>query len=257
MSDAGLRRRVLITGASSGIGESFAYWYADQQCDVVLCARNHDDLQRVAANIRARGANATMIIADLSHKDGVEAVVAECGAVDVLVLNAGLTHAAPIGTTSRDQLDALAYLMSAGVVRLCEGIVPGMVQRGRGDVVIVSSIAAFTPMRKAAPYAAAKSHATAYAQSLSLEVRSKGVRVVAVCPGYVRTDLHRRAGLDHLTQKVPNWMWLSSTDVVRAASRGLDRKKVVVVPGMIYRLVLPFLSSVLAQTIWRRLTRRR
>ncbi len=257
MSDSRFRRRVLVTGASSGIGEAFANWYADQQCDLVLCARNHDDLHRVAANVQERGANATVIVADLSNKDGVEDVVAQCGAVDVLVLNAGLTHAAAIGTTSRDQLDALAYLMSAGVVRLCEGIVPGMVQRGHGDVVIVSSIAAFTPMRKAGPYAAAKSHATAYARSLSLEVRNKGVRVVAVCPGYVRTDLHRRAGLDHLTQKVPKWMWLSSPDVVRSAVRGLEREKTVVVPGVIYRFVLPFLSSALAQAIWRRLTRRR
>lgn len=256
MADAGLRQRVLVTGASSGIGEEFANWYANQNCDVVLCARNSNELNRVAMSVRARGGTATTIVADLSNKDGVETVVAQCGVVDVLVLNAGLTHAAAIGTTSRDQLDALAYVMSAGVVRLCEAVVPAMVQRGHGDVVIVSSIAAFTPMRKAGPYAAAKAHATAYAQSLALEVQDKGVRVVAVCPGYVRTDLHRRAGLDHLTRKVPKWMWLSSTDVVRSTTRALNRGKVVVVPGLVYRMVLPFLSSTVAQGVWRRLTRR-
>jgi len=145
---------------------------------------------------------------------------------------------------------------TAQVVRLCEAVVPDMVKRGSGDVIIVSSIAAFTPMRKAGAYAATKAHSTAYARSLSLEVRDKGVRVVAVCPGYVRTDLHRRAGLEHLTRKVPNWMWLSTADVVRATDRSLRRGRVVVVPGWVYRLTLPFLSSSLAQAVWRRLTRR-
>lgn len=251
-----VRKRVLVTGASSGIGETFANWYADHGYDVVLTARNAAELARVATAVRTRGASAEVIVADLSNKDGVEEVGARCGLLDVLVLNAGLTHAASLGMSDRDQLDALAYLMSTGVVRLCELVVPGMVQRGSGDVVIISSIAAFTPMRKAGPYAAAKSHSTAYARSLALEVNVKGVRVVAVCPGYVRTDLHRRAGLDHLSHKVPKWMWLTSDDVVHATMRALTRNKTVIVPGVVYRLALPFLSSRSAQRVWGRLTRR-
>lgn len=250
------RRRVLVTGASSGIGTAFAEWYADRGSEVVLVARDAAALSDVAENVRRRGGTAQVIVADLSHKEGVDAVSATCGALDVLVCNAGVTHAAAIGTSNRDQLDSLAYLMSTGIVRLCEAVVPDMVKRGSGDVIIVSSIAAFTPMRKAGAYAATKAHSTAYARSLSLEVRDKGVRVVAVCPGYVRTDLHRRAGLEHLTRKVPNWMWLSTADVVRAADRSLRRGRVVVVPGWVYRLTLPFLSSSLAQAVWRRLTRR-
>jgi short-subunit dehydrogenase len=161
-----------------------------------------------------------------------------------------------VGSTNRDELDRLSYLMSAGVVRLCEALVPAMVQRGCGEVVVVSSIASFTPMRKAGPYAAAKSAATAYARSLALEVGDKGVRVVAVCPGYVHTDLHHRAGLAHLTTKVPEWMWLEPIDVVLETRRALARGKSVVVPGVAYRLVRPFLASSLAQSVWRRLTRR-
>lgn len=132
-----------------------------------------------------------------------------------------------------------------------------MVMRGNGTVIIVSSIAAFTPMRKAAPYAAAKSHATAYARSLALEIEPKGVRVLAMCPGYVHTDLHRRAGLEHLTRSIPGWMWLDPDDVVKATEKALLGRRNVVVPGTAYKLVLPFLSSRLAQSVWRRLTRRR
>ena len=249
-------KRVLVTGAASGIGEAFVHWYANSASEIVLVGRNKSELDRVALDVRSRGVHAEVIVADLSHKDGVESVGAQCGVVDVLVMNAGVTHASKIGTTDRDQLDELAYLMSAGVVRLSEILVPHMVERGRGDVVIVSSVAAFTPMRKAGPYAAAKTYATSYAQSLSLEVKDKGVRVVAVCPGYVRTDLHRRAGLDHLIKSVPGWMWLTPQDIVRATVRALDRKKIVVVPGLVYRMALPFLSSSFAQRLWRRIIRR-
>jgi len=248
--------RVLVTGASSGIGEAFARWHSAQGHHVVLAARNQLELERVAQDIRRTGSSAEVIVVDLSSRDGVELLGERCGTVDVLVANAGVTHAAAIGTTNRDTLDEVAYLMSAGVVRLCEIVVPRMIASGGGDVVIVSSIAAFTPMRKSGPYAAAKSAATAYARSLALEVAEKGVRVVAVCPGYVHSDLHRRANLQHLARKVPGWMWLEPAAVVAATQRALSRNKSVVVPGAVYRLARPFLASSLAQGVWRRMTRR-
>jgi len=132
-----------VTGASSGIGTAFAKWYAENDCDVILVARDAAALGEVAENVRRGGGTAEVIVADLSHREGVELVSGQCGVVDVLVCNAGVTHAAAIGTSNRDDLDSLAYLMSAGVVRLCEAVVPGMVQRGSGDVIIVSSIAAY------------------------------------------------------------------------------------------------------------------
>ena len=257
VKDAPSRKRVLVTGASSGIGAAFAAWYSKQGYDVVLVGRDTAALELVALSARSCGVTTETLIADLSHKDGVDRVAERCGVLDAVVCNAGVTHVGAVGTSDRDHLDELAYLMSAGVVRLCEQVVPAMLTRGTGDVIIVSSIASFTPMRKASAYAAAKSHATAYARSLALELSNKGVRVVAVCPGYVRTDLHRRAGLDHLSRNVPEWMWLTPEDVVDSAQRALHKGRVVVVPGLVYRLVLPFLSSPLAQGAWRRLTRRR
>ena len=247
---------MLVTGASSGIGESFARRYARSGSDLVLVGRNRAALERVAGDLGREGVDVRVIVADLSTREGVELVGAESGHVDVMVANAGITHAASVGNSARDDLDALTYLLATGVVRLCEILVPRMVQQGSGDVIVVSSIAAFTPMRKSAAYAAAKSHVTAYARSLALEVASQGVRIVAVCPGYVRTDLHRRARLDHLTRTVPAWMWLEADAVVDCALSALRRGKVVVVPGAVYRLVLPFLSSRLLQRVWRRMTRR-
>jgi hypothetical protein len=249
--------RTLITGASSGIGEAFARWYAAQGDHVILTGRSHEALQRITSELHEAGQSAEFFCADLSNAEGVESVLGMCGDIDVLIANAGVTAAATIGTTPRDELDQLAYLMTAGITRMCEALVPGMVQRGSGTVVIVSSIATFTPMRKAAPYAAAKTYATAYARSLALEVAPKGVRVTAVCPGYVNTDLHRRAGLDHLSQRVPSWLWLQPQQVILVTQRALKNGKTVVVPGFVYRVARPFLTSSLAQRTWQKLTRRR
>ncbi len=225
--------------------------------DIVAVARRRELLESLAVELQAFGAQTKVVVADLSTSVGVQSVIAVASDADFLVLNAGITRAARVGTTSGDEILKLNTLLATGVVELCEAIVPQMMQRKTGDVVIVSSIAAFTPMPKSALYAAAKSYVMSYGRSLNLEVRGSGVRVCVVCPGYVRTDLHQQAGLTHLRARVPKWLWINSDDVVRAALSGLGNNKSVVVPGAIYRLARPFLGSWVAQTIWRRTTSRK
>ena len=251
------RKLALITGASSGIGREFAIVLAKNGYDIVAIARRRELLESLAVELQVFGAQTQVVVADLSTSVGVQSVIAEASSVDFLVLNAGITRAARVGTTSGDEILKLNTLLATGVVELCEAIVPQMMQRKTGDVVIVSSIAAFTPMPKSALYAAAKSYVMSYGRSLNLEVRGSGVRVCVVCPGYVRTDLHQQAGLTHLRARVPKWLWINSDDVVRAALSGLGNNKSVVVPGAIYRLARPFLGSWVAQTIWRRTTSRK
>ena len=225
--------------------------------DIVAVARRRELLESLAVELQVFGAQTQVVVADLSTSVGVQSVIAVASDADFLVLNAGITRAARVGTTSGDEILKLNTLLATGVVELCEAIVPQMMQRKTGDVVIVSSIAAFTPMPKSALYAAAKSYVMSYGRSLNLEVRGSGVRVCVVCPGYVRTDLHQQAGLTHLRARVPKWLWINSDDVVRAALSGLGNNKSVVVPGAIYRLARPFLGSWVAQTIWRRTTSRK
>ena len=251
------RKLALITGASSGIGREFAIVLAKNGYDIVAIARRRELLESLAVELQAFGAQTQVVVADLSTSVGVQSVIAVASDADFLVLNAGITRAAQVGTTSGDEILKLNTLLATGVVELCEAIVPQMMQRKTGDVVIVSSIAAFTPMPKSALYAAAKSYVMSYGRSLNLEVRGSGVRVCVVCPGYVRTDLHQQAGLTHLRARVPKWLWINSDDVVRAALSGLGNNKSVVVPGAIYRLARPFLGSWVAQTIWRRTTSRK
>ena len=251
------RKLALITGASSGIGREFAIVLAKNGYDIVAIARRRELLESLAVELQAFGAQTKVVVADLSTSVGVQSVIAVASDADFLVLNAGITRAARVGTTSGDEILKLNTLLATGVVELCEAIVPQMMQRKTGDVVIVSSIAAFTPMPKSGLYAAAKSYVMSYGRSLNLEVRGSGVRVCVVCPGYVRTDLHQQAGLTHLRARVPKWLWINSDDVVRAALSGLGNNKSVVVPGAIYRLARPFLGSWVAQTIWRRTTSRK
>jgi len=250
------RQIALITGASSGIGKAFAQHYAAAGFDLVLVGRDIDQLTLVRQEVVATGATCQICVADLSNLDGVTSVLEICPQPDVVVANAGVTIAGRVGTRDWTDLEQMSYLLGVGVAQLLEGIVPAMTQRGSGDILIVSSIASLITMPNSAMYAASKSFVTAYGQSLAAEAERFGVRVCVLCPGYVHTNLHERAGLSHLERQVPRWMWISSDTVVQAGMRGLRRKKVVVVPGLVYRSVRPFLNSRAAQHLWRQLTKR-
>ena len=250
------RHIALITGASSGIGKAFAQYYAAAGFDLVLVGRDIDQLTVVSKELVATGATCQICIADLSESGGVASVLKMCPHPDVVVANAGVTIAGRAGTREWSDLEQMSYLLGVGVAQLLEGIVPAMTQRGSGDILIVSSIASLITMPNSAMYAASKSFVTAYGRSLAAETERFGVRVCVLCPGYVHTNLHERAGLSHLEKQVPQWMWISSDTVVQAGIRGLRRHKIVVVPGRVYRSVRPFLNSRAAQRTWRQLTKR-
>ena len=251
------RHIALITGASSGIGKAFALHYAAAGFDLVLVGRDVEQLTLVSDEVAATGVTSQICVADLSESDGVKSVLRMCPQPDVVVANAGVTIAGRVGSREWADLEQMTYLLGVGVAQLLEGIVPAMTQRGSGDILIVSSIASLITMPNSAMYAASKSFVTAYGRSLAAETERFGIRVCVLCPGYVHTNLHERAGLTHLEKQVPGWMWVSSDTVVQAGIRGLRRKKIVVVPGRVYRSVRPFMNSRAAQRIWRQLTKRR
>lgn len=227
----------LITGATAGIGAEFARRLAAQGHDLVLVARDEDRLEATAADLKHRFGGAVAVLpADLADRDQcarVEARLADRDRpVDLLVNNAGFGtgHRFSRGQLADEerQLDVLVR----AVLRLSHAAVGGMVERRHGGIVNVSSVAAWTPT---GTYSAAKAWVTTFSEGLDAELAGIGVRVVAVAPGFTRTEFHDRAGMDMTS--IPDWMWLDPDQVVRAALAGLAGRRTVVVPGNQYRLL--------------------
>lgn len=233
------RPRALITGATAGIGAAFAEQLAADGHDLVLVARDGARLTELAARLAERyGCVATVLPADLATDDGCAAVEQRLRAVDepvdLLVNNAGLSLNRPFLRSTVADEERLLRLNVHAVLRLTLAALPGMTERRRGSVINVSSVAGFGAVMPGSTYPASKAWVTNFSQSVAASVRPHGVRVMALCPGYTRTEFHERAGID--TAKTPDWMWLRPADVVREALRDLRRGRLVSVPSWKYKL---------------------
>jgi short-subunit dehydrogenase len=236
-------RAALITGASSGIGEAIALELARRGHQLVLVARRTDRLHLLAGNLSTK---AHVLPADLSSRTDRAALpdrVAALGlAPDILINNAGLSSRALVAKSVPEQQLNLVEVDVAAVVDLCSRFLPGMVERGRGAVLNVSSLAGFYPLPGQAAYGAAKAFVLSYTESLRSELRDTGVVASALCPGPVATGLDAVAGfsLGERAAVLPSFMWKSADEVARAGIDGLAANKARVVPGWGNRLVAAF-----------------
>jgi hypothetical protein len=221
----------LVTGASSGIGEALARRLARDRHDLVLVARRRDRLDDIAAALaREHGIQAHVIAQDLVQPGAVDALLAEVDrrdlAIDWLVNNAGF------GTVGRfDQLPVTRELeeirLNVGVlVELTGRCLPAMVKRGRGVVMNISSLGAFTPDPYMATYGATKAFVLSFTEAIAAEMRGTGVEVLCVCPGFTRTEFQERAAVD--VTIVPAFAWMSAEAVADEALAAVGRRTVVV-----------------------------
>lgn len=240
-----LAETVLVTGASGGIGEALAWQFAQAGSDLVLVARSEDKLNALAKKIEERHTvRATVIACDLSEEGSVQRLVAKVKAenltVDVLVNNAGYGLT---GAFSELPLEEQLNMLRLNVVALTEltgAFWPNMIDRGRGGVLNVSSLAGFTPTPFLAVYAATKAYVLAFSESLWEEARGTGVKVSCLCPGTTESGFHDRAG----TSEVPSGQMarMSAERVARIAYEGFQSDRRVVVPGALNRLTRRLLS---------------
>jgi uncharacterized protein len=223
----------VVTGATSGIGLAFARQLAAARDDVVLVARDVERLESLAANLRSRhNVEAEVLRADLSTPSGTALVEKRLRdgdrPVDLLVNNAGFSLRRRFLANDIADEERLLDVLVRAVLRLTLAAVPGMIERGRGAVVNVSSVAGFVPRGS---YSAAKAYVTAFTEGLAGALSGTGVRAMVLAPGFVRTEMHDRAGID--MSALPSYLWLDADDLVRAAMRDLARGKTVSVPGVV------------------------
>jgi short-subunit dehydrogenase len=226
----------LITGASSGIGYEFAIALARRGYDTVLVARRRDRLEELASAIVAADphARAEIIVADLTSRDAADSIaasVANLGLdVDLLVNNAGFGTHGRFAENDTERENELISVNVAALVALTHAFLPGMLKRGHGGVINLSSTAAFQPTPFMAVYGASKAFVLAFSQALHEEVRSRGVRVLALCPGSTPTEFASVAG-DGTPLGPQLGQKRTARGVVETGLRAFDNNESVVIDG--------------------------
>ncbi|MFD9569917.1 SDR family NAD(P)-dependent oxidoreductase [Streptomyces sp. NPDC059982] len=226
---------VLITGASAGLGAAFARGFAAKGCDLVLVARDKARLEAVAADLgREFGASCEVLAADLLEPEQCAAVEARLAdrtrPVDMLVNNAGFGLPAPFPYNPVADEERMLDLLVKVPLRLTHALLPGLRERRRGAVLNVASVAGLLPT---GTYGAAKAWLTAFSESLRVDMEPYGVRVLAVVPGFTRTEFQQRAGMD--VSALGDAVWLEPGAVVAKALRDLARRRPLSVTGRHYQ----------------------
>ena len=233
-------RTALVTGASAGIGASFARALAGRGADVVLVARRADRLTELAAELTAQGVAAHVHAVDLAEPGAAERLtrsLAEAGiTVDLLVNNAGIgmPHA-PFASADPAWLRRMIDLNVGAVVELTRALLPDMIAKGSGAVVMVSSAAAFQPLPYMAAYSATKAFVLSLSEALWAETRDSGVRVLAVCPGMTTTEFFDGTGPQVSTGQVQ-----TAEQVVAQSLRALAGQGPTVITGLLNTVVAQF-----------------
>ncbi|MDQ1705489.1 MAG: uncharacterized protein QOF18_1855 [Frankiaceae bacterium] len=225
----------LVTGASAGIGRELAAILAREGHDLVLVARRVDELTALAAELKERyAADSRVIPADLARPDAAQEIVDDLGpsaVVDVLVNNAGFGGHGAFHKRDRDaELRMIAVNVTA-LTDLTRLLLPGMVERGRGQVLNVASTAAFQPGPFMAVYYATKAYVLSLSQALAEELSGTGVTVTCLCPGVTETEFQKVAGVEDVPlTKGP--LSMTAQAVAEAAYKAMRRGKLIVVPGL-------------------------
>jgi uncharacterized protein len=243
--------RALVTGATGGIGGAIARALHARGADVVLTGRRQELLEELSASLG--GERAEPIALDLAERDAPARLAETAGAVDVLVANAALPASGRVEDFSPDQIDRALDVNLRAPVQLTRALLPGMLERGRGHVVLVSSLSGKVASLRSAIYSATKFGLRGFAAGLREDVQGSGVGVTVVFPGFVsEAGFFAESGVE-----LPRWVGTSTPEqVARAVVRGIedDRAEIDVAPlGLRLGTRIAELAPVTAARVQRRL----
>ena len=183
----------IITGASGGIGRALAIRLGAEGYRVGLIARRTEELGRAADEVRSAGGTAAIAVADVGDRSALRAAIGaiegEIGPSRILVANAGIAEPTRLDPLNIEAVEAMVRVNLMGVIYAIEAVLPGMLARGSGQVVAISSLAAFKGLPGESAYCASKAAVNAYVEGLRIDSRGRGVTFTTVCPGFVRTGM--------------------------------------------------------------------
>jgi uncharacterized protein len=226
---------VLVTGASSGLGAEMARFLARKGANLILTARSQDKLKELAADLeRVSGVEARVVAEDLSLHGGAGRLLAAVEGLGVevehLVNNAGFGTSGSFAAMTPEREAAMVRLNVESIVTLTRGLLPRMIERGRGGVINVASTAAFQPMPYMATYGATKSFVVSFTLALATELEGTGVRAMALCPGPVRTGFQAAAGIPRPGLRAAE---LTAMQTVERGLAAYERGEQRYVPGFV------------------------
>ncbi len=239
------RATALVTGASSGIGAAFARELAVRGYDLILVARRRDRLEELAKELK--NVRVEVLTADLTVEAELAAVehrLSTADNLDLLVNNAGFGTRGRFSESDLEDHDRMHRLHILATMRLTHAALQGMVPRDRGGVINVSSVAAFTATPGNVSYHATKAWINHFTEAVAMELAAAGshVRVQALCPGFTYTEFHDVMGVDR--KVIPRGWWMQAEKIAAASLKGLERGKLIVVPGLRYRLLVVFMALI-------------
>jgi uncharacterized protein len=228
--------RALVTGATAGIGLEFANQLARRGHDLVLVARDGQRLDSVAAQLRTTyGVDVEVLPADLTDRAALAKVESRLASrdepVELLVNNAGFGLKGRFLDNTVEQEQAMLDVLVTAVMRLTHAALGPMAERGHGGVINVSSVAAFLPR---GTYAAAKAWVNSFSEWAANEYRASGVTVMALCPGFTKTEFHERMGVRRGT----SLLWMEPEPLVKRALSDFDKGRTFSIPGAQYRVIV-------------------
>lgn len=255
------RRTALVTGASAGIGQAFAEVFAANGFDLIVVARREERLRALATSVEQRyGVRVHVMAADLAALDAstqlADRIAAAGFTVDALVNNAGYAVPGAFLKSEWPRHAEFLQVLLVAVAELTHRLLPPMVERGYGRVINVASLAGLLPAAGGHTlYAATKAFLIRFSESLSEELRHRGVHVTAVCPGFTWSEFHDVAGTRQIMNRMPGFMWMDADAVAQQGYAAVMAGRPVFVPGRV-NAAIATLARILPHSVVQAMNRR-